>query len=54
MFDAVQAGILTWDQWARHRAFCLYCLIGASATFAALPYTLPEAMAALGVLFNRR
>ncbi|HEX2253955.1 MAG TPA: vitamin K epoxide reductase family protein [Thermoanaerobaculia bacterium] len=41
--DAAQAGKLSWDQWAKHRAFCTWCLLAAGATFATLPLTLPEA-----------
>ena len=46
-FDAAQAGKLTWDQWAKHRAFCLYCLTAAAFTFIALPLALPEAIRSL-------
>ncbi len=45
--NAVQAGKLTYDQWARHRAFCSWCLLAAGATFASVPLVVPEAMAAL-------
>ena len=45
--DAAQAAKLTWDQWAKHRAFCSWCLLAAGATFATLPLTLPEAREAL-------
>jgi uncharacterized membrane protein len=41
--DAVQAGKLTWDQWAEHRAFCSWCLLAAGATFATVPLAVPEA-----------
>lgn len=51
-FDAVEAGRLTWDQWAKHRAFCFWCLVGAGATFLTLPLTLPEARAAWRELTN--
>lgn len=44
--DALQAGKLTWDQWAKHKAFCSYCLLAAGVTFAAVPLALPEARAA--------
>ena len=43
LFDAGQAAKLTYDQWAKHRAFCVYCLAAAAMTFAALPLSLPEA-----------
>lgn len=47
LFDAAQAGVLTVDQWVRHRAFCFWCLLAATATFAQVPLVLPEARAAL-------
>ena len=53
-FDAAQAGKLSWDQWARHRAFCSWCLLAAAATFAALPLTLPESRRALSALGRGR
>lgn len=48
--DAVQAGKLTWDQWAKQRAFCSYCLVASAATFAAAPLVVPEARAAIARL----
>lgn len=45
--DAAQAARLTYDQWAKHRAFCIWCLIAASATFAILPLTYAEAAEAV-------
>ncbi len=45
--DALQAGKLTYDQWARHRAFCSWCLLAAGATFASVPLVVPEAFSAL-------
>lgn len=41
--DAAQAARLSWDQWAKHRVFCSWCLLSAGATFATLPVVLPEA-----------
>lgn len=41
--DALVAGKLTVDQWTKHRAFCLWCLVAAAATFASIPQVLPEA-----------
>lgn len=41
--DAAQAARLTYDQWAKHRAFCSWCLGAAAATFVTLPLTIPEA-----------
>jgi uncharacterized membrane protein len=48
MGDAGVGLKLTVDQWAKHRAFCFWCLIGASASIASLPLVMPEARAALG------
>ncbi len=45
--DALQAGKLTVDQVKDHRALCLWCLVAAGATFAAVPQVIPEARAAL-------
>lgn len=45
--DCAMAAKLTYDQWARHKAFCSYCLVAAGATFAMLPLVLPEAREAL-------
>ena len=45
--DALGAGKLTVDQWTKHRAFCLWCLLAAGATFASVPLAVPEARAAL-------
>lgn len=53
LFDALQAGQLTVDQWVRHRAFCFWCLLAASASFAQVPLVLPEARAALRSLLRR-
>ncbi|MDP9481178.1 MAG: hypothetical protein M3R38_36855 [Actinomycetota bacterium] len=47
VLDALQAGKLTVDQVAKHRALCVWCLIAAGATFAAVPFVIPEARAAL-------
>ncbi len=41
--DALQAGKLTYDQWAKHKAFCIWCLIAAAATFATVPLVVGEA-----------
>lgn len=46
-FDAAQAAKLTYDQFARHRAACLWCLIASAAPFAAAALALPEARSAL-------
>ncbi|MDP9457572.1 MAG: hypothetical protein M3Q60_17780 [Actinomycetota bacterium] len=52
-FDALQAGKLTVDQWKDHRAFCIWCLLAAGATFATVPLVIPEARAALRHLLSR-
>ncbi len=52
-FDALQAGKLTVDQWTQHRAFCIWCLLAAGATFASVPLVIPEAHAALRHLLSR-
>lgn len=54
LLDATEAGRLTVDQWIRHRAFCLWCLMGAAATMGTVPLALPEARAALQQLLDRR
>jgi hypothetical protein len=46
-FDAAQAARLTWRQWAKHRAFCIFCLGAAAATFAMVPLAFAEAGQAL-------
>lgn len=51
--DAWQAGRLTSDQWARHRACCSWCLLAAGATFASVPLVIPEALTALRRLARR-
>lgn len=51
--DVSQAAKLTWDQWARHKAFCFWCLLAAGATFATVPLVLSEARAAIRELGQR-
>lgn len=46
--DAAQAVKLTYDQWAKHKAFCIWCLIAAAATFATVPLVMGEAAVAMG------
>ncbi len=46
LIDAANALRLTWSQWAKHKAFCSYCLLAAIATFATVPLVVPEARAA--------
>ncbi len=38
--DALQAAKLTYDQNAKHRAACFWCLVAAAATFATVPLVL--------------
>ncbi len=45
--DALQAAKLSYDQWAKHRAFCIWCLGAAAATFAIVPLVAGEAAAAV-------
>lgn len=51
--DAAQAARLSYDQWAKHRAFCLWCLVAAGATFATLPLVMREAAVAARQLARR-
>ena len=51
--DAAQAARLTVDQWTKHKAFCFWCLLAATATFAALPLAVPEGVAAVNQLRKR-
>lgn len=44
--DTALAAKLTADQWTKYRAFCIWCLLTAAATFATVPLALPEAKAA--------
>ena len=44
--DALNAGYLTYEQVAKHKALCSYCLLASAATFATVPAVLPEARAA--------
>ncbi len=52
-FDATQAAKLSYDQWAKHKAFCVWCLIAAAATFATVPLVIGEALEAARELKNR-
>ena len=51
--DAAQAAKLTYDQWAKHKAFCIWCLVAAAATFATVPLVMGEAAAAVRTLTGR-
>ncbi len=48
--DTIMAAKLTADQWTKHRAFCSWCLLASAATFATVPYVVPETRAALARL----
>ncbi|MDP9372764.1 MAG: vitamin K epoxide reductase [Chloroflexota bacterium] len=52
-FDNVVSTKLTIDQWTKHRAFCIYCLLASAATFATAPLAVPEGRAALRRLTGR-
>lgn len=51
--DALQAAKLTYDQFAKHKAACLWCLIAAAATFASAALAVPEATEAARSLKDR-
>ncbi|MDP9311217.1 MAG: vitamin K epoxide reductase [Chloroflexota bacterium] len=53
LVDSAQASKLTVDQWTKHRAFCSWCLLAASATLATVPLAVPEARAAYDHYRNR-
>lgn len=51
--DAAQAAKLTYDQYAKHRAACMWCLIAAAATFVSAALAVPEARVAAHELQKR-
>jgi hypothetical protein len=51
--DVMQAARLTCSSWVNYRAFSLYSLVAAAATFAMLPLVVPEAAAAFRRLGQR-
>ena len=51
--DAAQAAKLTYDQFAKHKAACMWCLIAAAATFVSAALAVPEARAAMRELQRR-
>lgn len=51
--DALQAAKLTYDQYAKHRAACFWCLVAAAATFVTAALVVPEARAAARELEGR-
>ncbi|MFA5515085.1 MAG: vitamin K epoxide reductase family protein [Desulfuromonadales bacterium] len=52
-FDALPAARLTYDQYAKHRAACIWCLIASAATFATAALALPESRMAVRHLRGR-
>lgn len=53
-FDLLQAGRLTYSQFARQGAVCFWCLAAAAATLATALSAVPEAKAAFGAVRRRR
>jgi uncharacterized membrane protein len=53
LFDVATAAKLTWDQWARHKAFCVWCLFAAACTFGMLPLAFPETRRAIKKLWGK-
>ena len=51
--DAAQAAKLTYDQFAKHKAACMWCLLAAAATFVTAALAIPEARAATRNLQDR-
>lgn len=51
--DAAQAARLTYDQFARHRAGCMWCLIAAAATVTTAVLAMPEAKSAYRAVRRR-
>ena len=51
--DAAQAAKLTYDQFAKHKAACIWCLIAAAATFASAALAIPEAKMSIRELQRR-
>jgi uncharacterized membrane protein len=52
-FDVATAAKLSIHQWAKHKAFCFWCLVAATATFATAPLAILEARTALARLSER-
>ena len=52
--DTLQAAALTRKSWVNYRAFSLYSLVTALATFVALPFVVPEAIVAWRRVTGRR
>lgn len=51
--DAAQAAKLTYDQFAKHKAACMWCLLAAAANFVTAALAIPEARAATRNLQDR-
>jgi hypothetical protein len=51
--DATLAAKLTLDEWGRHRAFSLWSLLVAVATWTTLPLAIPETKAAVRHLIGK-
>jgi len=51
-FDGFEALKLNAEGWREHRAFCLWCVVSAGATFATAPLVVPEARVALRRLLD--
>ena len=51
--DAGQAAKLTYDQFAKHKAACMWCLIAAVATFVSAALAIPEAKMSIRELHRR-
>jgi hypothetical protein len=49
-FDVANAAKLTVDQWTKHKAFCFWCLLAATATFATAPLVVGETRRALSAV----
>jgi uncharacterized membrane protein len=53
VLDAFQAAKLSWDQWAKHKTFCFWCLTATTASFLSLPLVFGETRDALKALWNK-
>jgi hypothetical protein len=52
-FDVANAAKLSVDQWTKHKAFCFWCLLAATATFVAAPLAVNETRTALATLAHQ-
>lgn len=53
VFDVFQASKLTWDQFSKHKALCVWCLITTLSIYAMVPLALGEVRAAWRALWQR-